>query len=69
MPEKCDFCGREKDRLAIFEHPTGRILRLCFHGCQHFPEPFQTTGLPDTWIRIDGNVKFRPQPRLRYPRK
>jgi len=50
---KCDWCGTEKDRMAMLQHTTGPILFLCFEGCQHLREPFRNTGLSDDWVRID----------------
>ncbi|MGB9022389.1 MAG: hypothetical protein WCC94_03025 [Candidatus Bathyarchaeia archaeon] len=62
---RCFFCGAIRERLAILENCSGVIIYLCFHGCQHFPEPFRDTGLVDDWTRIDPwqNVK-RHQPKL-----
>jgi len=62
----CAWCGAGRERMAVFEHQSGATLSLCFHGCQHFPEPFAKTGLSDEWSRCDPwqNIK-RGQPRLR----
>lgn len=65
---KCSFCGKDKPRMTIKQHSSGAILNLCFHGCQHFPEPYKATGLSDEWTRIDPWIKKRPQPRLRHKR-
>lgn len=51
--------------MTIFRHVTGAQLRLCFAGCQHFPEPFDRTGLTDEWERVDPWRKIRRQPQLR----
>jgi hypothetical protein len=63
MEYTCDFCGSKRKRLTIFQHPTGARLHLCFHVCQHFPEPFKKTGLSDEWERVDpwqGVIRRQP---------
>ena len=65
---QCDYCGANPPKLTIWQHPSGATLNLCFHGCQHFPEPFNATHLSDDWVRVDPWPKTRPQPRLRHPR-
>lgn len=66
---KCAYCGSDPDQLTVWRHASGVLLQLCFHGCQHFPEPFNATGLSDEWERIDPWVKKRPQPHLRHARE
>ena len=65
---ECDWCKTIKKRMAIFYNPhKDLILCLCFHGCQHFPEPFQKLDPEYShWSRMDPwqNVK-RLQSRLR----
>lgn len=62
----CDWCKKEKEKMAIFEHESGdHYLTLCFMGCQHFPEPFRDTKIEGEWYRIDPWIKKRPQPKLR----
>lgn len=55
--------------MTVWRHSSGRELTLCFGGCQHFPEPFNRTGLSDEWERVDPWRKIRRQPRLQvdYP--
>jgi len=68
MMYRCFFCGAVRPRMAIMRHETGTVIYLCFHGCQHFPEPFRDTGLSDDWQRVDPWVKKRAQPGLRRRR-
>ncbi len=65
--KKCAFCGSEKETKVMMRHSSGRILCLCFRGCQHFPEPYLATGLndPEGWVRVDPWRQKRPQPRLK----
>ena len=65
---KCDYCGSNPNQLTVWRHPSGATLQLCFHGCQHFPEPYRATGLTDEWVRTDPWIRSRPQPRLRHTR-
>lgn len=65
---KCSWCGTKKEKMTIKRHPSGKILFLCFRGCQHFPEPYKATGLSDEWERIDPWIKKRSQPRLHHKR-
>jgi hypothetical protein len=76
-PLKCDFCDKEKPRMTLWEKEgTDLKLSLCFHGCQHFPEPFmRAEGKPydqvdwASWHRVDEWVGVkRAQPRLRKAR-
>lgn len=64
----CDFCKSEKEKMTIQEHPSGKVLTLCFMGCQHFPEPYEATGLSHDWKRVDPWIKKRGQPKLRKTR-
>ncbi len=65
----CSFCGGVKKKMTIWwNFETGELLMLCFHGCQHFPEPFRDTkaGENGEWIRIDPwQEHVRRQPRLK----
>ena len=66
----CSWCGLTKKRMTIWQHRiTGRLLYLCFHGCQNFPEPFEATGLTDRWSRVDPWQNYvRRQPKLSHSR-
>jgi len=60
VPQRCDWCGSGEKKMVMMAHSSGRILNLCFHGCQWFPEPYKQTGLTDDWERVD---PFRAPPR------
>jgi hypothetical protein len=63
---KCAFCKAMRDRMTVLLHPTGKIMTLCFFGCQNFPEPYRATGLSDEWVRIDPWQDYKKElPRLR----
>jgi len=72
----CSFCGAVKERMTIWRHtgpvtkyhkPGSLVLFLCFHGCQHFPEPFVKSCLVrEHWERVDPwQSAVRGQPRIR----
>jgi hypothetical protein len=66
VPQRCDWCHTTDKKMTMWRHATGRILNLCFHGCQFMPEPYKATGLSDEWARVDPYSKHRPQPRIRH---
>ncbi len=67
----CSYCGGIKKKATIWYNlETCEMLVLCFHGCQHFPDPFNDTeaGVDEqkraSWIRIDPwqeYIKRQPQ--------
>lgn len=65
----CSFCGGVKKKMTMWWNMgTGELLMLCFHGCQHFPDPFRDTEAAENgqWIRIDPwQEHVRRQPRLK----
>ena len=63
---RCSFCHAVRERMTMWMHDSGVVIYLCFHGCQHFPEPFRDTGLSDNWDRVDPWQDYkRSQPGLR----
>jgi hypothetical protein len=52
----CFWCGLQKKKMTTWKHTTGKVIYLCFLGCQNFPESFRKAipqSKPIEWERID----------------